>query len=418
MELVARAKFYTRVAGVLYSREGLRGRVVQANRGARHLSLGVRLANPLQLDRALKLAEPLALATNTPAVIVARQPDQPGLVTYQFQLQQGLWQRYTRADLETQPGRVGVGLSEGRRQVDFTFDLPHAGFFGTTGSGKSEAVKSLLCGLFTAYTPDELQAVIIDPDGDHIDSFRNAAHLGGIPIARTSEEADRVLAYVKAELLRRKRANLRDGKRLVVVIDEAEDAMAQQERLAVAQAIGGDGRKFKINLVLVTPDPNEKTLPDLLPKVVNRWVGLVSDGRVSAYLTGHKGLECHKLTGAGDFMHVAGNRQERLLMAMATQADYDQLPRAELTPPEFEDEGLTELKEGVDEMRGPGRPPILPEPVPVAHYLFYGPDNISIAQAHERFGLSRTGHYANRDFACEIKAELMRLIEQVKRGNK
>ncbi len=417
MELVARVRFYTRVAGVLYAKEELRGRVIKANRGARHLSLGIRLANPLQLDKALKLVEPLALATNTTAVIASRQPDQPGLITYQFQLQQGYWQKYTRADLETGPGRVGVGLSEGRRQIDFTFDLPHSGFFGTTGSGKSEAVKSLLCGLFTAYSPYELQAVIVDPDGDYIDSFRNSVHLGGVPIARTAEEINWVLTYAKAELLRRKRANERNGKRLVVVIDETEDALAKQERLAVAQAIGGDGRKFNINLVLATPDPNEKTLPDLLPKVVNRWVGLVSDGRISAYLTGHKGLECHKLTGQGDFMHVAGNRQERLLVAMATRADYDNLPRAELAAPDFEDEDLPDLDEFEDdETRGPGRPTILPKPVPVARYLFYGPNQISIAQAREWLGLTRTGHYANRDFAREVKAELLRLIEQTKRG--
>ena len=123
MELQTRAKFLARVISVLYGKRDLRGRLVTASRGARFLSLGIRLANPLQLDAALALAENLALATNTPAVIAQRREDAPGLVSYQFQLQAGYWQEYTRADLASSPGAIGVGLGEGRQQIDFTFEF-------------------------------------------------------------------------------------------------------------------------------------------------------------------------------------------------------------------------------------------------------------------------------------------------------
>ena len=75
MELENRARSYYRIANALFAQKKMRGRVTKATRGARHLSLFIRLLNPLDLDTALKLAEPLALATNTPAVVAGRLVD-------------------------------------------------------------------------------------------------------------------------------------------------------------------------------------------------------------------------------------------------------------------------------------------------------------------------------------------------------
>ena len=142
-----RAHVYARIVNLLFAERKLSGRLVAASRGARYLSLGIRLDNPLKLEAALGLAEPLALAANTPAVLAQRLPDQPGLVTYQFQLAWGYWKTYTRSDVTG----LGVGLAENHKQVDFSFDPPHALVAGTSGSGKSQTVKSILCGLFTTY---------------------------------------------------------------------------------------------------------------------------------------------------------------------------------------------------------------------------------------------------------------------------
>lgn len=409
MELQNRARRYARVVGLLYSRRDLSGRLVSATRGARHLSLGVRLGDPLKLDAALALAEPLALATNITAVIAQRLPTTPGLVSYQFELPAGYWQSYTRADVTG----LGVGLGESRRQIDFGFDPPHAGVFGTTDSGKSETVKSILAGLFTTYTPDELGAVIIDPHRDFED-FQNAAHLVA-PVASTIEGIDHALAWAGQELARRLDANERDGKRVVVVIDEAEDALGDDKRLAIAQRIGAEARKYLMNLIVSTQKPTQRNLPDLVDKLNNRWVGLVDNAHTSALLTGQAGLACHKLTGKGDFVHVAGATVERLQVAVATRADFDRLPRAEIEPPEVDEEDTPHILNYPVE-KSPGRPPNVPEPKAVAAYAFYGPGKISIQQAQEMLGLSRRAHRLNRDFAKEMLAELKRLMVAVERG--
>jgi hypothetical protein len=402
MGLRARAKSCSRIIGAIYSQKSLRGRLVSARRGARHLSLGIRLTNPLHLDVALNLANPIALATNSPHVISQRLLDSPGLVTYQFELQQGYWQSYTRADVTG----LGVGLGEARRQIDFSFeDAPHAGIFGTTDSGKTETVKSILAGLFTTYQPDELGALIVDPHHDYED-FENIAHLKA-PIANTEEGMDAVLARAGQELARRKEHNARDVQRVVVVIDEAENCL-EGERLAIAQRIASEARKYRMNLIVSSQKPTEKNMPGLVHLLLNRWVGLVDKAQTSALLTGEARLACHRLTGRGDFVHKAGTRVERLQVAMATRADFDRLPRAEISWPTIEREDTPRVLNFPIGREG-GRPPIEIEPRRLAHYVFFGPDNISISQAEERLGLKRRGHERHKEFARELLGELEKL---------
>ncbi len=391
---------YFRVMGLLFKQQQIRGRVVKVTRGARHLSLGVRLADPLKLTAALALAEPLALGVGCPAVLAQRSQADPGLVAYQFQLAERLWQDVTRGDV----AGLGVGLGEGQRQIDFAFDPPHAGIFGTTGSGKSEAVKSILAALFSSFTPAELAAVIVDPHHD-FDDFANCAHLA----APIDHGAGQALTWAGQELARRQEANEKDGPRLVVVIDEAEDALgANAAALETAKAIAAGGRKYRVNLVIGTQDAKEATLPGLVKLVNNRHVGLVANAQVSATLTGQAGVEAHKLTGRGDFAHVAGATVERLQFALVRPDDLARLPRVEAVPePEIEPEDTP----AVLNARGAGRPPAEVTPGKVATYLFHGWNNISRAQAREHLDLGRTAHEKHVVFARELREALDYLEE-------
>lgn len=411
-QLTGRVRMYAHALTILSQRRGLCGRGVTLERGARYFSIGVRLRNELEIDKALGLAEPLALATNTQTVITKREG---GLVCYQFQLAGAYWEKYTRADLTTSLGTVGVGLSDNRRQVDFRFDPPHSLVAGTTGSGKTETVKSILCGLFAVHSPQELNAIIVDPDKDHGDVFRNVAHLAGVPIASDPGDITRVLTYAHQAYLDRKRDNRRDAPPLVIVIDEAEDALADPRNLGLVAPIARHGRKYRCHLLLATQKPNESTLPSLLDKVNNRFIGLVQNAHLSAHLTGQAGLDCHKLTGEGDFMHVAGATQERLLVALATRQDFDHLPRGEMTPPDWDDvEPDLDDDEGVDS--GPGRPISPVEAIKVAYYCVNGPGNVSQREARKTLDLGKDLHYRHRDFANELMVEIQRLL-QVKGGN-
>ena len=398
------ARRYGRVMGALYNERKIRGRVVRVTRGARHLALGVRLANPLNLDAALSLAEPLALACRTRAVIVQRSESSPGLVSYQFELADRYWLSYTRADLSG----LGVGFAEGGRQVNFAFDAaqPHSLVAGMPGAGKSTAILSILAALFSTYRPAELGALVVDPHRDYTD-LGNAAHLAG-PLAHEPDEIRAALAWAARELARRKEANEKAGRWLFVVVDEAKRALGDLANLALVQALAAEGRKYRLSVVVGCQELKEGELPGLLGLLPARWIGQVVNARISAHLSGLPGLEAHRLTGKGDFWHVTGAKAERLQVAQATPADLARLPRVvevpalevdpldDAPPPAFDPEG----------QRPPGRPPLEVDPRIVASYLHAGPDAISRNAARDQMGLTRGQHELHRDFANEVRAGL------------
>jgi hypothetical protein len=397
--LKSRAQFYAQIIVKLYTKERLAAKVMQLSRGARHLSLGVRLADPTNLAKAIKLAEPIALGSGSRAVIAQRDLH---LIRYQFQLAHDLWEYYTRADVTG----LTVGLGENRHPIEFSFSPPHALIAGTTDSGKTETVKSILIALMTTHTPDELKIAIVDPHADYA-AFENEAHLAS-PIGRTAQEIDQLLTWAGNVLAHRMTENIRDGWRLVIAIEEAEAVLSDETRLTIAQRIAAEGRKFKVNLLIASQKPTQKSLPDLVHLLNNKWIGLVDNAQISAYLTGQAGLECHKLTGQGDFIHIIGAEVSRLQVALATSADFDRLERAELRVPEL-DHAAEPLILNLPVEKAVGRPQNQVDPKLAALYFFNGPHTISIKQAKEILNLSRRRHDLHREFILDFAAEYLRL---------
>lgn len=401
--LQSRAQFYATIINLLYTRQEMAGgRLQEASRGARHLSLCIRLRNPVELEKALKLSESIALSANVENVMAQRHA---GLVVYQFQLHQGFWQHYTRADLDNPQA---VGLAERRQPVDFVLDPPHALVAGTTGSGKSEAIKSILVSLMTTLTPDELGVVICDYHGDYYD-FDNEAHLE-MPIARTSAEIENALLYCQDILRYRKVEDIKDGKILLFVLDEGEETL-NESRCKILKTLTQGGRKFRVHCIVGTQKPSHKELPGILDNLLNRFVGLVADGKVSSNLTGHAGLQAHKLTGQGDFIHVNGQDSQRFQVAMATQKDFDSLDRGEIKPVEVEQTDILELPPELPERKA-GRPKLQLDPGHLAWYMFHYPEKISRAVAKELMDISRDSHDLHNKFAQQVIEAYLKLQSQ------
>lgn len=396
--LQKRARFYAHVLSILFQQQQMSGgKLAQANRAARHLSLGLRLFDATELDKALKLSEPLALASNSQNVLAQRQA---GLVMYQFQLAQGFWQSYTRQDL---PTHKAVGLAERRQPIEFDFTYPHALVAGSTGSGKSETIKSILVSLMQEYTPGILGIVLCDLHDDYSD-FANETHLL-TPIATSQDEIEKALLYVNQELIERKENNIKDGKIIVLVMDEADKILLDDKRLAIVESITQEGRKYRIHVIVGTQKPSHKDLPKILDNLLNRFVGFVSDAKVSANITGRAGLEAHKLTGSGDFIHIAGLDIKRFQVAMATSQDFNSLERGEVKPVTVEPD-LIILPE--PEIRQAGRPKLEVLPEYAAWYHFFN-NEVSISQAKD-FGISRDNHNLHKDFVAKFMQTTQALL--------
>ena len=383
--LKRRARIYAMIVATILDRQGVKAQLKDAYRGARHLSLGVRLADATTIDKALKQDEAIATQANVKSVIANRDY---GLVIYQFELRETYWQSYTRADL---PDTRAIGLGEKRAPILFELDPPHILIAGTTGAGKTETIKSGLMRLMLTHSPDELGIVLIDPHQDY-GSFDNASHLI-LKRAITADDITRSILWCNQELAQRKRENNRDGKKIVLVIDEAaaDEVLADDRNLAIVQNIASQARKFKMHAIVGTQKPSQKKLPDVIDKLNNKYIGRVDDARQSAAITGQAGLAAHKLTFGGDFLHVNGPEVKRLQVAMVTPKDYAVLPRG--------NQAQVEVVEPADmvilppEPQPVGRPSTEIEPDILAHYWRCGAKRLGAGKSYEALGLTKYQHY-------------------------
>ena len=160
--------------------------------------------------------------------------------------------------------------------VDLVRDGPHGLVGGTSGSGKTEFLKTLLVSLCLNNHPDDLSIVIVDFKGgvDH-DAVRPIPHVVDVSTNLDIEQFRRTIVMLKAEsrrrqdllasagasnldsyrLARRSRPELPALPRLLVVVDEFGELLASEggrEQLKELESITRIGRALGLNLLLVT----------------------------------------------------------------------------------------------------------------------------------------------------------------------
>lgn len=176
---------------------------------------------------------------------------------------------------------VGTGPEGVPVELDLAIDGPHALVAGTTGSGKSELLRTWVTALAIRNPPDRLSFLLIDyKGGSSLAECAGLPHATGLVTDLDPQLAERVLVSLQAELKRREavlaRAGARDVKdydgpdlpRLVIVIDEfrvlREELPAFLDGLIRVAAVG---RSLGLHLVLATQRPAGVITPDLRANV-------------------------------------------------------------------------------------------------------------------------------------------------------
>jgi S-DNA-T family DNA segregation ATPase FtsK/SpoIIIE len=171
------------------------------------------------------------------------------------------------------PAVLGVSTA-GPVAIDLTTDGPHTLLAGTTGSGKSELLRTLVASLAARSSPDDLAFVLIDfKGGSAFDRCAHLPHVTGVVTDLDPHLAARVLRSLEAELRHRERrlrlagaedlAQLRRAgpaapplPRLVVAVDELAVLGAEApEFLPALVDVAQRGRSLGIHLVLATQRP-------------------------------------------------------------------------------------------------------------------------------------------------------------------
>lgn len=166
---------------------------------------------------------------------------------------------------------VATCASDARGPVafDLVTDGPHAAVGGTTGSGKSEFLRSWALSLADRYTPEECALLLIDfKGGATFDDLAALPHTAGILTDLDEAEIIRAIESLRAELRHREqilrdygapgidRIPLRVMPRLVIMVDEFQAMLAEHPDLhRTFVDIAARGRSLGVHLVLCTQRP-------------------------------------------------------------------------------------------------------------------------------------------------------------------
>jgi S-DNA-T family DNA segregation ATPase FtsK/SpoIIIE len=220
--------------------------------------------------------------------------------------------------------------------------MPHILIAGTTGSGKSGCVNTMLTSILLQSTPDDVRFILIDPKKIELSYYERIPHLL-TPVVSSPKEASAVLTNVVAEMERRyerlsavRARNLPEANRafrsrgeqtlpyLLVVIDELADLMMVSPQ-AVEDAVirlAQKSRAVGIHLVLATQRPSVDVITGMIKaNVPSRIAFAVSSQTDSRVILDQSGAE--SLLGQGDmlFKPLGTSRLQRLQGAYVSEEE-------------------------------------------------------------------------------------------------
>ena len=228
---------------------------------------------------------------------------------------------------------LGLGVQDDPKRINFKeASMAHIFITGQTRSGKTNAQKLIGWNLARNTQPDQAQLLIFDvaKRGFNWQDFNNLAHLAH-PVVTDINEADQVLAWLSAEVIRRAEQHYTKPK-LFCLIDElkalTDDSPLAGSYLARIASIGGE---FGLHLILATQYPQVKLLgnAELKRNITTRLCGKVDDASAAANALGLPGSGAEGLQGYGDFLLKDFDGLNRLTVAKVDDHNIAQLPHGE-----------------------------------------------------------------------------------------
>jgi len=193
-------------------------------------------------------------------------------------------------------------------------NTPHALVAGTTGSGKTALLCTLILSAAVMRGPAQLAMVVIDPKAVGFRTLYGLPHLAA-PIVTEATEGVAALRAVVGELERRKSLGMSEpDKRILVVIDELVDlmAVAGPEVEALLQRINQVGRELGIHVIAATQHPTAAAVGSVLKaNFPVRIVGRVNSADDAKVAIGVYGSGAESLPGMGSFL-VRNGRTHRI----------------------------------------------------------------------------------------------------------
>ncbi len=224
------------------------------------------------------------------------------------------------------PLRFALGQDVAGHPITANLEMmPHLLIAGTTGSGKSVCVNSILSCFLINNTPNELELVLIDPKRVELTSYNGIPHLAHGPVVVEIDRVVDVLRWVAGEMDRRyhefakvgarniadfnTRMQLQGGRKLsflLLVIDELADLMmiAPDQTEKTITRLAQLARATGIHMILATQRPSVDVVTGLIKaNFPARIAFAVASGVDSRVILDQPGAE--RLLGRGDMLFQA-----------------------------------------------------------------------------------------------------------------
>jgi S-DNA-T family DNA segregation ATPase FtsK/SpoIIIE len=294
--------------------------------------------------------------------------------------------------------------------------MPHILIAGTTGSGKSGCINTMLCSVLLRATPDEVRMILVDPKRVELGLYESIPHLL-TPVVSSPKAAAAVLANILTEMEHRyermslaRARNLPELNRvltergeqplpyLLVVIDELADLMmvSPQDVEDAVIRLAQKSRAVGIHLVLATQRPSVDVITGMIKaNVPSRIAFAVSSQTDSRVILDTSGAE--SLLGQGDmlFKPLGTSRLQRVQGAYVSEEEIALIVEQCRGQREQElDESLLETPsarehEGEDGEFDPDEDPLLDRAIEIVVQTQTA--SVSLIQRRLRVGYTRAG---------------------------
>ena len=305
--------------------------IINVTRGPSVTRYEVELDKGVRLNKLTGVADDIALSLGAPSVRIAPVPGRISVVGIEVpnrsvtnvHLREVIGSNEFRNSKSKSSFAVGKDIG-GNCIVGNIAKMPHMLIAGTTGSGKSVCMNSIIISLLYKASPDDVKLIMVDPKMVELGIYNAIPHLL-IPVVTDPKKAAGSLQWAVTEMMRRYKlmsdAGVRDlesfnsivesqeeGERLpqvVIIIDELADLMlvAAKEVEDSICRIAQMGRAAGMHLIIATQRPSADVITGLMKaNIPSRIAFAVASAMESRIILDTQGAE--KLVGKGDMLYA------------------------------------------------------------------------------------------------------------------
>ena len=250
----------------------------------------------------------------------------------------------SNSDFNKKDIRLPIALGKNISGIPIVGDLasmPHLLIAGTTGSGKSVCINTIILSLLYRHTPDKCKFILIDPKMLELSTYEGIPHLL-CPVITEAKKAASVLGWVVKEMENRYRLMTKEGVRnidgynakhtlampyIVVVVDEMSDLMlvAGKEIENYIQKLSQMARAAGIHIIMATQRPSVDVITGTIkanfPTRISFQVTSKIDSRT---ILGEQGAE--QLLGKGDMLYMSSaNKIVRIHAPFVSESEIEKV---------------------------------------------------------------------------------------------